>query len=97
MIWADFRFQVFKPMTMVAAIAPTCESATDYDRRHLAMYAALLDADEAGADWQSAAVQIMGLDENVIGAEQCWHTHLVRARWIIEEGLGSAIAAFGRR
>jgi len=83
-------------MSTISPTAPTCRTAQDYDRRHLAVYAALLDADKAGTDWRQVAADILGVDENAPGAEQCWSTHLARARWIIGEGLDSAILAFGK-
>lgn len=76
--------------------APTGDTVTAYDRERLAQYAALLDAAEAGQDWRDAASMIMGLDVSYVGAEACWRSHLERARWIVGEGLGQAIEAFGR-
>ncbi|WP_230461197.1 hypothetical protein [Sphingobium sp. CAP-1] len=69
----------------------------DYDRRHLALYAAILDAADQGRPWREAAGDIMKLDVARDDAEACWQSHLDRARWIIGDGLGSAIAAFGVR
>ena len=76
--------------------APTGDTVTAYDRERLAQYAALLDAAEAGQDWRDAASMIMGLDVSYVGAQACWRSHLERARWIVGEGLGQAIEAFGR-
>ncbi|WP_343061257.1 hypothetical protein [Novosphingobium flavum] len=69
---------------------------TAYDRGHLALYAALLDAEEAGMAWHEAAATIMRIDIADAGAHGCWRSHLERARWIIGEGLGAALEAFGR-
>lgn len=77
--------------------APDGEMAVDYDRRHLALYAALLDAADAGQDWREAAVGLMGIDADGPDAMACWQSHLDRARWIVGEGLASAIEVFGRR
>jgi hypothetical protein len=76
--------------------APSCVTVLDYDRRHLALYAALLDADEAGEPWRHVASTLMLLDIAEAGAEACWRSHLARARWIVGEGLGEAISAFER-
>ena len=82
-------------MIELRALAPTGEAIVDYDRDNLALYAALLDAADAGEPWQDAATTLMRIDTDDDGAEECWRSHLDRARWIIGEGLGSAIVAFG--
>ncbi len=69
----------------------------DYDRKNLALYAALLEADEAGCDWRDAAATLMRLDVDRDDAEACWRSHLDRARWIIGAGLENAVTAFGVR
>ncbi len=79
----------------IVPLAPTVEVATAYDRSHLALYAALLDADDSGQSWQETAASLMGLDVANAGAEACWRSHLERARWIIGDGLAAAVAAFG--
>ena len=81
---------------MLQNVAPTGPVA-DYDRGHLALYAALLDADTAGQAWQDVATTLMGIDIADAGAEICWRSHLERARWIVGDGLGAAIQAFGQR
>lgn len=78
----------------VQMMAPSGATVLDYDRRHLALYAALLDADDAGSDWQDAAASLMQLDVTDCNAEACWRSHLERARWIVGDGLGSALVAF---
>ena len=75
--------------------APTGVEVIDYDRRNLALYAALLEADGAGRDWREAASSLMHLDLADGDAEACWRSHLERARWIVGEGLANAIVAFG--
>lgn len=76
-------------------IAPTGE-VTEYDRRHLLIYAELVDADGAGIGWEQGALEILGFrppfDCEVV--QRCWNTHVARARWIIGEGLASAVEAF---
>lgn len=69
----------------------------DYDRRNLALYAALLEADDAGRDWREAASCLMHLDLSDKDAEACWRSHLARARWIVSDGMELAIIAFGER
>lgn len=70
-------------------------TATEYDRAHLALYAALLDADAAGVDWEEAAATLMQLDPKSPGSEPCWQSHLDRARWITGAGLADAVETFG--
>lgn len=84
-------------MDVVDRLAPTGSGVVDYDRRHLALYAALLEADDAGGEWQDAASALMRLDVTDRGAEACWRSHLDRARWIVGDGLGNALAAFNAR
>lgn len=77
--------------------APEGDVVVDYDRRHLALYAALLEAVDAGRAWQDAATSLMRLDVTECDAEACWRSHLERARWIVGNGLGIAIDAFNAR
>ena len=81
----------------VRPLAPTGGSAVDYDRRHLTLYAALLDADDAGGCWTEAAATILRIDPDADGAEACWRSHVERARWIVGDGLASALIAFNQR
>ncbi len=81
----------------VRMLAPSGTAVLDYDRHHLALYAALLDADAAGEDWKQAAVSLMGIDLADAGAEACWRSHLERARWIVGDGLAAAVTTFGTR
>lgn len=82
-------------MGRIDGVAPADDVAVDYDRRHLALYAALLDAQDAGTDWQEAAASLMQLDVTDGAAEACWRSHLDRARWIVGDGLRSALVEFG--
>jgi len=84
-------------MTAVAPRAPEGDTVVDYDRRHLALYAALLDADDAGQCWREVARLLMRLDLSDCDAEACWRSHLERARWIVGAGLANALTAFGSR
>lgn len=84
-------------MSQIEPFAPTGREIVDYDRRHLALYAALLDADDAGGDWWVAAASLMKLDVDAGDAEACWRSHLERARWIVGKGLESALVAFSAR
>ena len=84
-------------MNSIEPLAPIETEVGDYDRRHLALYAALLEADDAGRSWDHAASLVMRLDVADNNAEACWRSHLERARWIVGEGLGSALMAFNTR
>lgn len=84
-------------MNGIGALAPSGETVVDYDRRNLSLYAALLDAADAGEDWEGTAWTLMQLDANDPQARACWHSHLERARWIVSDGLESAIVAFNAR
>jgi hypothetical protein len=76
-------------------VAPNGDEVLDYDRTHLSLYAALLDADQSGEDWRLSASTLMKLDPDDREAETCWRSHLRRAHWIVGAGLANAIAAFG--
>jgi len=77
--------------------APSGNEVVDYDRRNLALSAALLEADDAGRDWREVASSLMRLDLADKDAEACWRSHLERARWIVGEALGVALVSFNRR
>ena len=83
---------------MLLNVAPSGQ-VTAYDRQNLPIYAELLDADAAGMGWTEGARLILDLDVAVDGeiAQKCWESHLARAHWIVGEGLGSALEAFGRK
>lgn len=84
-------------MKAVDPLAPSGDAVVDYDRCQLALYAALLEAADAGLDWKEAAANVMGIDVDSVDAEACWRSHFDRARWIVEEGLGLAVDAFNMR
>lgn len=71
---------------------------TEYDRQNLAIYAEMLDADNAGITWADGVRLILGLEVSNDGetARRCWESHLDRARWIVGEGLSPALQAFSR-
>lgn len=75
---------------------PPNGAPTEYDCVHLALYAALLDADAAGITWQEAASTLMKLDPEHVESERCWRSHLERGRWIVGSGLADAVQSFGR-
>ena len=79
------------------ATAPTGDAVLDYDRRNLLTYAELLDAADAGIGWRDGSLEILGIDPiaDADRARCCWASHIARARWIIGDGLGAAIEAFG--
>ena len=77
--------------------APSGNEVVDYDRRNLALSAALLEADDAGRDWREVASSLMRLDLADKDAEACWRSHLERASWIVGEALGVALVSFNRR
>jgi hypothetical protein len=70
----------------VLARAPEGDRLTAYDVSHFLTYARLLDADRAGADWRKASSDILlcDFDRDPEGTWACWHSHLLRARWILE-------------
>ena len=61
---------------------------TDYDRRHLKIYARLLDAAADHADWREVAHLVLGLDvaSNPERAQRVHGAHLDRARWMTTRG-----------
>lgn len=73
---------------------PNDAAVTDYDRRHLKLYARLLDAQAAGADWEEA-FRILFASESSLNhgrAKRMHDAHLKRAEWIRRigyQGLGA--------
>lgn len=84
-------------MRTLQDIAPTGEPR-DYDRSNLLTYAELIDADDCGMSWERGAVEILGFEPgfDLDLAQRCWETHVARARWIVGDGLASAVEAFGQ-
>jgi hypothetical protein len=62
---------------------------TEYDRAHFLTYARILDAVRCNQSWQESACDILDLD--VAADEECayriWDAHVVRAEWIVGDGL----------
>lgn len=79
---------------MIQVVAPVGD-VTPYDQRHLALYAALIDAEAAGMCWREIALRVMLIDPDQEGAERCCRSHLERGKWITGEGLGQALLVFG--
>ena len=67
---------------------PRSATATEYDRKHLKLYARLLDAEADGADWQEAVTILFGIDpvDEPERARRVHESHLTRARWMTEHG-----------
>lgn len=72
----------------LAAVAPEGNEITNYDRNHFSTYARLVFADDAGQDWRTSAVEILGLDvdKDQEASRRCWESHSKRAHWIATEG-----------
>ena len=68
--------------------APQDAGLTDYDRDHAVTYLRLLDAEEAGADWQEVTRVVLGVDpRGDFERAQVMHaTHLARAKWLRDGG-----------
>jgi hypothetical protein len=68
--------------------APTCNSVTSYDERHLTTYLRLLGAAEDGANWREAVRLIFGMnpEREPERARLIHDSHLARARWMTEVG-----------
>jgi hypothetical protein len=81
----------------ISKCAPSSDKVVEYDRRNLALYSALIEADDCRRDWREVATSIMRLDLEQPDAEACWRSHLERARWIIGEGMEAAVTAFSIR
>lgn len=67
---------------------PAGAALTAYDEAHLKIYARLLDADAASADWHEVVEVLFGLDakaepERALGI---YISHLERAKWMTTSG-----------
>ncbi len=67
---------------------PDATSVTDYDRRHLKLYARLLDAKAAGATWEEAFRVLFAptLSAEPARARRIYDAHLKRAEWMSASG-----------
>lgn len=72
----------------VAQLAPDGPALTKYDTQHLATYLRLLDAEEAGENWEEVAQIVLNLDSksDKTGARRTWESHLARAHWLTTNG-----------
>jgi hypothetical protein len=72
----------------VADQAPSENTLTGYDERHLITYVDLLEAEADGADWDEAALLVLHIDpiSEPLRARQAWESHLARAKWMTEHG-----------
>ena len=72
---------------------PQTSNLTDYDRKHLALYARLLDADEEGAEWTDVVRVLFGLDpkRDAERARRVYDSHLSRAVWMTQHGFDDLI------
>ncbi|MEM9763205.1 MAG: DUF2285 domain-containing protein [Pseudomonadota bacterium] len=73
---------------------PENDFVTDYDRRHLKLYARLLDAEADGAPLVDIARILFGIDagREPERARRIHEGHLGRARWMAENGYRSLLA-----
>lgn len=73
---------------------PDTEVLSDYDRRHLKLYARLLDADTEGAPVGEVVKVLFGFDAatDPERAERLHSSHLKRARWMAENGYRQLLA-----
>jgi len=70
--------------------APGANTLTHYDEEHLITYRGFLDAEADGAEWDEAALLVLGIDpiREPARAHRVWETHLARARWLADHGHG---------
>ncbi len=69
-------------------LAPSDDSLTEYDRRHVKLYARLLDATADGADRHEVVAVLFGIDaaQEPDRARRIHDSHLARARWMTHTG-----------
>jgi len=68
--------------------APSEQTLTEYDRRHVKLYLRLLDAEADGADWREAVEVLFGIDagHEPERARHVHDSHLQRAHWMAQTG-----------
>lgn len=73
--------------------APSTDTITGYDEKHLVTYLRLLDAEAEGADWDEAALLVLRIDpiRESARARRAWETHLARAKWLAAHGYAHLI------
>jgi hypothetical protein len=81
------------PFPCVAPIAPISLTITYYDQSHFNTYARLLGDERAGIDWVESARVILrcNVTQDLEVAHTCWHSHLLRAHWLVKDGLHHAV------
>jgi hypothetical protein len=69
--------------------APSENTFTGYDERHLLVYADLVEI-EADGDWDEAALLVLCIDpvREPLRARRVWEGHLTRAKWLVDHGYG---------
>ena len=72
----------------VADLAPTGPALTSYDEQHVVTYIRLLQAEGDGADWREVARLVLHIDpeREPDRARNAYQSHLVRAKWMTEQG-----------
>jgi hypothetical protein len=72
----------------VADAAPSDSMLTPYAQEHAITYLRLLDAGAAGADWKEVTRIVLHVDPDrePVRARQAYESHLIRARWMTEQG-----------
>ena len=67
---------------------PLSPALTSYDRKHMALFIRLLDAERDGASWQEATHILFGIDAatDPERAERVHTSHLARAKWMMTTG-----------
>ena len=79
----------------VADEAPFENILTSYDKRHLLIYADLLETEADGGEWDEAALLVLRIDpvREPTRARRVWENHLTRARWLAANGYGQLLGA----
>ena len=74
---------------------PETGTLSDYDRRHMKLYARLLDADAEGAPLDEVVKVLFGIDAAAEPkrARRLYSGHLRRARWTAENGYRQLLGA----
>ena len=83
-----------KPAEDFADTPPENDFVTEYDRRHLKLYARLLDAEADGAPLADIMRVLFGIDaeDEPERARRLHAGHLGRAHWMAENGYRNLIA-----
>ena len=79
--------------------APSGETITEYDLRHMLTYLVLVGEARDKRPWIETAQAILGCDvaADLAGARRCYLSHLGRGRWVMEAGFDRYLAALTRR